>query len=401
MYNMSSKTSTPSNTMVSSKTKQYRNPALTPQKVTFLEDQDSTSSVTEKEVFKRPHDRDDLLPASKRQRRDPVIQGKEKVKEYHQSDPTLASLNMELPKSVEELPSYKKNQADFIAANSTIAISDDEEDEALLAELKQQEQKYLALQRQMMAAQENRQQRGNQSSYQRWKSGRSLPTEEDLYAQVSSRHAGNLLPSQVSRGRTVKEVQAFNQLRSYQAKQRARQSQEVSGEGSEEGPALPPIDRGINSRGLSYLTVYLSAHQEKDFQGRPVATGVSRFMGPGHANNFLCLINPREDPNPTSARAMIWGAIYMLEDLPDVDLMVYSDMKYFVDAINKGWIVKWIGEGFGEHKHEDLWMVFMEKLREREKGAKWEYLSRQDWDDHPYMRIAAQTAIQTCKAELK
>lgn len=49
---MSSKTSTPANTMVSGKVKQYRNPALTPQKVTFLEDQE-TSSVAEKEVFKR------------------------------------------------------------------------------------------------------------------------------------------------------------------------------------------------------------------------------------------------------------------------------------------------------------------------------------------------------------
>lgn len=404
---MSTSSTTPATSLGNgSGAKVYR----TPQKVTFLED-------TEKDNFKRRKipesflrdtplaiSRNEVLPPAKRQKtQDEVQRGKEKVKEYDRTDPDVSSLNImeTLPSRVEDLDSYKRRPQDFHAADSTIAISDDE-DEELLARMKETEKKYLLLQQQMLAAQESRQNRQGRDSYQRWKNAGSgqgkLPTEEDLYAQTASRQAGNMVAGQVSRGRTIKEVEVFKQLKSYQDRQRARQSQEVSGEGSEEAAVIP---QGLNSRGLSYLIVYLSAHQEKDFRGNPAATATSRFLGPNHKDNFLSLINMQQDPDVTSARAMIYGAIYMLDDLPDnVDLMVYSDSKYFVDSINKGWVSKWISTGWGDHKHEDLWVPFMQKLSVRQGGAKWEFLDRGDWREHPYMRIASQVAVQTCKDEL-
>ncbi|MEL6606786.1 MAG: ribonuclease HI [Bacteroidota bacterium] len=37
---------------------------------------------------------------------------------------------------------------------------------------------------------------------------------------------------------------------------------------------------------------------------------------------------------------------------------VYSDSKYVVDAINKGWLVGWLKKGFKGKKNEDLWRRF-------------------------------------------
>ncbi len=37
---------------------------------------------------------------------------------------------------------------------------------------------------------------------------------------------------------------------------------------------------------------------------------------------------------------------------------VYSDSKYVVDAVNKGWLAGWLRKGFKGKKNEDLWQRF-------------------------------------------
>ncbi len=38
---------------------------------------------------------------------------------------------------------------------------------------------------------------------------------------------------------------------------------------------------------------------------------------------------------------------------------VYSDSKYVVDAINKGWLRNWVKTGFKKKKNVDLWQQFL------------------------------------------
>jgi ribonuclease HI len=38
---------------------------------------------------------------------------------------------------------------------------------------------------------------------------------------------------------------------------------------------------------------------------------------------------------------------------------IYSDSKYVVDAINKGWLSKWVKTGFKKKKNIDLWQRFL------------------------------------------
>lgn len=44
---------------------------------------------------------------------------------------------------------------------------------------------------------------------------------------------------------------------------------------------------------------------------------------------------------------------------PNVDVTVYSDSKYVVDAIEKGWVFGWQKKGFAGKKNPDLWRTYL------------------------------------------
>lgn len=41
------------------------------------------------------------------------------------------------------------------------------------------------------------------------------------------------------------------------------------------------------------------------------------------------------------------------------DVTIYSDSKYVVDAVSKGWVFGWAKKGFAGKKNPDLWMRFL------------------------------------------
>ena len=38
---------------------------------------------------------------------------------------------------------------------------------------------------------------------------------------------------------------------------------------------------------------------------------------------------------------------------------IYSDSKYVVDAVEKGWVHSWVRKGFAGKKNKDLWIRFL------------------------------------------
>jgi len=55
------------------------------------------------------------------------------------------------------------------------------------------------------------------------------------------------------------------------------------------------------------------------------------------------------------------GVIVALESLkiPGSDVTIYSDSKYVVDAIEKGWLKEWVRTNFKNKKNVDLWFRFL------------------------------------------
>jgi ribonuclease HI len=57
---------------------------------------------------------------------------------------------------------------------------------------------------------------------------------------------------------------------------------------------------------------------------------------------------------------------------PGMKVAVYSDSKYVVDAVEKGWLRKWIHTQFaGGKKNKDLWMRFHRLAQQHEVRFRW------------------------------
>jgi len=63
----------------------------------------------------------------------------------------------------------------------------------------------------------------------------------------------------------------------------------------------------------------------------------------------------------TNNRMELLAVIKGLEALKrdGLDVIIYSDSKYVVDSVVKGWIWGWVKKGFKGKKNEDLWRRFL------------------------------------------
>ncbi len=64
----------------------------------------------------------------------------------------------------------------------------------------------------------------------------------------------------------------------------------------------------------------------------------------------------------TNNRMELLAVIIGLEALlkPNLQVTIYSDSKYVVDAIEKKWVFGWVKKGFKDKKNPDLWKRFLQ-----------------------------------------
>ncbi len=75
----------------------------------------------------------------------------------------------------------------------------------------------------------------------------------------------------------------------------------------------------------------------------------------------------------TNNRMELLAVIAGLEALTTNDhpVAIYSDSKYVVDAINKGWLSKWVKTGFKKKKNIDLWQRFLPLQKKFDLSFHW------------------------------
>ena len=56
---------------------------------------------------------------------------------------------------------------------------------------------------------------------------------------------------------------------------------------------------------------------------------------------------------------------------PKCNVTVYSDSKYVVDAVEKGWVFGWEKTRFKNKKNPDLWMEFLREYRKHSVKFIW------------------------------
>lgn len=64
----------------------------------------------------------------------------------------------------------------------------------------------------------------------------------------------------------------------------------------------------------------------------------------------------------TNNRMELLAVIVGLEALknPGQEVVIYSDSKYVVDAVEKKWVFGWLNKGFAGKKNKDLWLRFLQ-----------------------------------------
>lgn len=75
----------------------------------------------------------------------------------------------------------------------------------------------------------------------------------------------------------------------------------------------------------------------------------------------------------TNNRMELLAVIVALELLkkPDQSVQVFSDSKYVVDAVEKGWVFNWEKKKFAKAKNSDLWKRFLLVYRTHQVKFNW------------------------------
>ena len=75
----------------------------------------------------------------------------------------------------------------------------------------------------------------------------------------------------------------------------------------------------------------------------------------------------------TNNRMELLAVIIGLESLKkhNETVVVYSDSKYVVDAVEKKWVFNWEKTNFNKKKNPDLWIRFLKIYREHSVVFKW------------------------------
>ena len=83
----------------------------------------------------------------------------------------------------------------------------------------------------------------------------------------------------------------------------------------------------------------------------------------------------------TNNRMELLAVIVGLEQLKKdgLEIIVFSDSKYVVDSVEKGWVFNWIKKGFKGKKNADLWKRFLKVYKKQQVKFQW----IKGHNDHP------------------
>ncbi|POY36018.1 ribonuclease HI [Solitalea longa] len=75
----------------------------------------------------------------------------------------------------------------------------------------------------------------------------------------------------------------------------------------------------------------------------------------------------------TNNRMELLAVIVGLEALKadNQQVIIYSDSKYVVDAVEKGWVFGWQKKGYKDKKNPDLWERFLKVYRKHQVKFQW------------------------------
>jgi len=112
-----------------------------------------------------------------------------------------------------------------------------------------------------------------------------------------------------------------------------------------------------------------------------IYTDGAALGNPGQGGYGVVLISPAHQLRKelsegfrltTNNRMELLAVIKGLEALKfPCQVKVFSDSKYVIDAVEKGWLQNWINKGFKGKKNEDLWLRFWKIYKRHQVVFSW------------------------------
>ena len=78
---------------------------------------------------------------------------------------------------------------------------------------------------------------------------------------------------------------------------------------------------------------------------------------------------------------------------PGQEVVIYSDSKYIIDAVEKKWVFGWVKKGFAGKKNKDLWLRFLEVYKLHNIRFVWV----KGHAGHPENERCDELAVAACK----
>ncbi|MEX1189063.1 MAG: ribonuclease HI [Bacteroidia bacterium] len=94
----------------------------------------------------------------------------------------------------------------------------------------------------------------------------------------------------------------------------------------------------------------------------------------------------------TNNRMELLSVIVALETLkkPGSEVVIFSDSKYVVDSVSKGWVFGWVKKDFKDKKNKDLWLRFLEIYPKHKVKFQWV----KGHNEHPQNERCDELAVQ-------
>lgn len=117
---------------------------------------------------------------------------------------------------------------------------------------------------------------------------------------------------------------------------------------------------------------------------------IIEWVGKGYIKEFS-----RGFKYTTNNRMELWAVIDALEKLKKkpMDVLVISDSKYVIEAIDKKWVFGWQKKNFKGKKNPDLWKRFLKIYPQHNIQFQWV----KGHNDHPQNERCDQLAVAAAK----
>ena len=117
---------------------------------------------------------------------------------------------------------------------------------------------------------------------------------------------------------------------------------------------------------------------------------IIEWLGKGYIKEFS-----RGFKYTTNNRMELWAVIDALEKLKKkpMDVLVISDSKYVIEAVDKKWVFGWQKKNFKGKKNPDLWKRFLKIYPQHNVQFQWV----KGHNDHPQNERCDQLAVTAAK----